>query len=432
MPLSTRITATPRKGRNLWVAVPTALGLILVLLASVLFSPWPFLAVVCVALVLAIRELAGALATAGIHIPVVPVAVGAVATQVAAAVSGAPGAVVGVFLTLAAAVAWRAVEGDYPSAEGDTATSSVQQPALDGPVVSAETFDAAMDLSRPVTPGGSAAPAESGSIAANVSPVAWPAPGLSSIQFTPDPLPAGAAAPDSAAADAPPVDGSPTNDLAIPSPAELPLGGLAGPMPAVAAKSEPAGTTQPAVPGAIPAGPASAHHVFGGHQLVGDILATAFAVAYLPVLAALLVLMTFGPDGRWLALTVIALPVASDTGGYFAGSYFGKHKLAPIVSPKKTWEGLAGSAALGLIAGIGAMLLIGNAWYLGVILALGGVATATLGDLAESTIKRSLGIKDMGSLLPGHGGVLDRVDSVLITIPFAYLVFWLAGLTGTV
>ncbi|MDR2253221.1 MAG: phosphatidate cytidylyltransferase [Bifidobacteriaceae bacterium] len=155
--------------------------------------------------------------------------------------------------------------------------------------------------------------------------------------------------------------------------------------------------------------------------------ATAFAIAYLPTLAALVVLLSFMPQGRWLVLLLVAIPVASDTGGFFAGSYFGKHKMAPNVSPKKTWEGMAGSVALATVAGVGGMILMDRPWYFGLALALLGSFSATLGDLAESMLKRSIGIKDMGSLLPGHGGVLDRVDSILMTAPFAYTVLALLG-----
>jgi phosphatidate cytidylyltransferase len=172
---------------------------------------------------------------------------------------------------------------------------------------------------------------------------------------------------------------------------------------------------------AVPRPPLSSRGV------VQDICATAFATVYLPALAALVVLLSFKQEGRWLVLLLVAIPVASDTGGYFAGSYFGKHKLAPRVSPKKTWEGLAGSIGLALVAGVGGMLLMHRPWYFGAALAVLGALAATLGDLAESLLKRAIDIKDMGSLLPGHGGVLDRVDSILMTAPFFYVVITLFG-----
>jgi phosphatidate cytidylyltransferase len=266
------------------------LGLIVLLIASVWFTPWAFLGLVCVALVLALRELTVALGKAGFRLPFVPLAVGAVATQVAGAAAGPGGVVVGVFLTLAATAVWRALDFDYRRA-----------------------------------------------------------------------------------------------------------------------------------PGAAPDG------VQGVRSLAQDIYASAFAVLYLPTLAALVVLLSFMAQGRWLVLLLVAIPVASDTGGYFAGAYLGRHKLAPKVSPKKTWEGLAGSVALASVAGIVGMALMGRPWYFGLALAVFGSLAATLGDLAESLLKRSIGIKDMGSLLPGHGGVLDRVDSILMTAPFAYVLITLVG-----
>jgi phosphatidate cytidylyltransferase len=274
------------------VAVPTGLGLIALLLASVWFSPWWFLGLVCLALVLALRELTTALAQTGFNVPYIPLAVGAIATQLAAAVSGPNGVVVGIFLTLAAGAAWRALEFDFRRRTDDAAP----------------------------------------------------------------------------------------------------------------------------VPGARPI-----------RSAAQDVYATAFATLYLPALAALVVLLAFLDQGRWLVLLLVAIPVASDTGGYFAGSYFGRHKLAPLVSPKKTWEGLGGSVLLATIAGVGGMVLMGRPWYFGLALGVLGALAATLGDLAESLIKRAIGIKDMGSLLPGHGGVLDRADSILMTAPFAYAVITLAG-----
>src|SRR5665647_516502 len=119
----------------------------------------------------------------------------------------------------------------------------------------------------------------------------------------------------------------------------------------------------------------------------------------------------------------VSLAVASDTGGYTAGVLLGRNLLAPSVSPKKTWEGLAGSLLLASAVGAVGMVVAFDANPLiGIALGLASVLTATLGDLAESLIKRDLELKDMGSLLPGHGGVLDRIDSLLLTAPLVYLV----------
>ena len=160
----------------------------------------------------------------------------------------------------------------------------------------------------------------------------------------------------------------------------------------------------------------------GATGYVRDVTAAVFALAYLPFLAVFVPLMLARPDGSRRTLIFVALAVCSDVGGYFAGILFGKHPMAPGISPKKTWEGLAGSVLLGVTAG--AILLVtllhGHVWQ-GVILGAAAVAAATLGDLAESMIKRDLDIKDMGSVLPGHGGVMERIDSLLIVAPVAWL-----------
>jgi phosphatidate cytidylyltransferase len=110
--------------------------------------------------------------------------------------------------------------------------------------------------------------------------------------------------------------------------------------------------------------------------------------------------------------------VLSDTGGYAAGVLFGRRKLAPTVSPKKSWEGLAGSFLFSIVGTAVALpLLLPGTWWQGALLGVVVVVTATVGDLAESLLKRDLGIKDMGNLLPEHGGVMDRLDSLLPTAP---------------
>lgn len=164
-----------------------------------------------------------------------------------------------------------------------------------------------------------------------------------------------------------------------------------------------------------------------GMTAVRDATAGIFAAAYIPLMAGLLMVMLSAPDGAERVMLLLALPVANDVGGYAAGVLFGKHPLAPSVSPKKSWEGLAGSLILALaVAIVGVIFFFDAPWWLGVILAIAGVVTATLGDLSESLLKRDLKIKDMGSILPGHGGVLDRIDSILLTVPVAYLIMILA------
>ncbi|GAA2523187.1 phosphatidate cytidylyltransferase [Rarobacter incanus] len=164
----------------------------------------------------------------------------------------------------------------------------------------------------------------------------------------------------------------------------------------------------------------------GGQGAVRDLTGIAFAVAYLPLMAGFVVIILAEPGGQYRVALLLLLAVASDVGGFFAGVFLGKHPLAPSVSPKKTWEGLAGSFALAIAVALVGAKLIGidpiSAAMLGIIVPV----TATLGDLGESLLKRDLGLKDMGSLLPGHGGVLDRIDSMLLTAPFVYVVFAVA------
>ncbi len=161
----------------------------------------------------------------------------------------------------------------------------------------------------------------------------------------------------------------------------------------------------------------------GASGYVRDITAGIFALIYLPTLASFVALMLAQPHGAHRDLLFVILAVCSDTGGYFSGILFGRHLMAPAISPKKTWEGLAGSIVFCLAAGALGMtyLLPGTVWS-GLVLGGAAVAAATLGDLVESMMKRDLDTKDMGSILPGHGGVLDRIDALLIVAPVAWLV----------
>lgn len=161
-----------------------------------------------------------------------------------------------------------------------------------------------------------------------------------------------------------------------------------------------------------------------GAGVLRDSVAGAFAAAYIPFLAGFVVLMLDAPQGARRVLLFILLVVASDVGGYTAGVLLGRHPMAPRVSPKKTWEGFAGSLVLAIAVGaVGAHLGLGVDAWIGVVVAVGVVLSATLGDLTESMLKRDLGLKDMGSLLPGHGGVLDRLDSLVVAAPVAYVLF---------
>jgi phosphatidate cytidylyltransferase len=162
----------------------------------------------------------------------------------------------------------------------------------------------------------------------------------------------------------------------------------------------------------------------GQDGYVRDATAGVFATAYVPFLAGFVALLLAPSDGPDRVLIFIAVTVASDIGGFFAGSFLGSHKLAPTISPKKTWEGVSGSALTCMIVG-GVLLpwLLHGHWWQGVIVGVAAVCSATFGDLIESVIKRDLGIKDMGSLLPEHGGVMDRLDSLLATVPVVWLLF---------
>jgi phosphatidate cytidylyltransferase len=170
-----------------------------------------------------------------------------------------------------------------------------------------------------------------------------------------------------------------------------------------------------------------AWRLFGGASgYVKDTTAGIFAVAYLPLLASFVAAMLVPADGPRRVLTFVIVTICSDIGGYFAGITAGHHKMAPLISPKKTWEGFAGSTAACLIAGwlCVTYLLHGHPWQ-GVLTGAAVVLAATLGDLIESMIKRDLDIKDMGTLLPGHGGVLERLDSLLVAAPVVWFLLYL-------
>ncbi|MCD0484979.1 phosphatidate cytidylyltransferase [Streptacidiphilus sp. ASG 303] len=156
-----------------------------------------------------------------------------------------------------------------------------------------------------------------------------------------------------------------------------------------------------------------------------DVTAGIFTAFYVPFLATFVALMLDADDGPWRVLLFLMVTVCSDTGAYAVGFRFGRTKLAPRISPGKTREGLAGGIALSMLAGaLGMQFLIeGGAWWQGLVLGACAAVTATLGDLVESMIKRDLGIKDMGTLLPGHGGIMDRLDSLLPTAPVTWLLF---------
>ena len=149
-----------------------------------------------------------------------------------------------------------------------------------------------------------------------------------------------------------------------------------------------------------------------------------FVQAYITLLGACVVLLAAQPRGELWVISFILVVVAVDTGAYATGLNLGKHPMAPRISPKKTWEGFAGSVAASIVMGIlVSLLLLGLPWWTGVVLGVLISGSATLGDLTESMIKRDLGIKDISSFLPGHGGLLDRIDSILPSAAVAYVLY---------
>lgn len=161
-----------------------------------------------------------------------------------------------------------------------------------------------------------------------------------------------------------------------------------------------------------------------GRDLLKDIGGGFLIEVYVVFLASFSVLLVAQDGGQWWTLAFLLLVISADIGAYASGLSFGKHPMAPTISPKKTWEGLAGAALSCIVVGVLlAVLMLGQPWWFGLV--FGGVMllTATFGDLAESLIKRDLGIKDMSSWLPGHGGFLDRLDSILPSAAAAYALF---------
>ena len=157
-------------------------------------------------------------------------------------------------------------------------------------------------------------------------------------------------------------------------------------------------------------------------------LSASLLIAFYPVfLGGFASLLLAEPDGRQRIITFVLVTVFSDIGGYAVGVLLGRHPMAPSLSPKKSWEGFAGSvltcAAVGAVA---LPTLLDGPWWGGVLLGAVAAGAATTGDLIESSIKRDLGVKDMGTLLPGHGGLMDRLDSLVVVAPIAWaLLLWL-------
>lgn len=166
----------------------------------------------------------------------------------------------------------------------------------------------------------------------------------------------------------------------------------------------------------------------GADGFVRDATASAFVAAYVPFMLGFAMLMLREEDGAARVLALVLFVAASDTGGYVAGVFFGRHPLAPRISPKKSWEGLIGSVILSAaVGGVYLTQVMDRPWWHGVVMGVVLAGVATLGDLAESLIKRDLGIKDMSHLLPGHGGIMDRLDSVIPTAFATWALFSVLG-----
>ncbi len=162
----------------------------------------------------------------------------------------------------------------------------------------------------------------------------------------------------------------------------------------------------------------------GTDGYVRDASASVLVLAYLPLMAGFVMLMLAADDGPARIITFIVLTIGNDIGGYATGVLFGRHPMAPQISPKKSWEGFIGSLIVQSLLGIGLFVwLLDAPWWQGLIMGAILTVTATGGDLAESAIKRDLGVKDMGTMLPGHGGIMDRLDSLVINAFAAWALF---------
>lgn len=162
----------------------------------------------------------------------------------------------------------------------------------------------------------------------------------------------------------------------------------------------------------------------GPDGFIKSATATTLVLIYLPFLAGFIILLARPSDGFHRVMTFVVLIACNDTFGYLVGVLVGKHPLAPKISPKKTWEGLAGSLVFTVLGGaLTFHYLMHEHWWIGALVGLMVVFTATSGDLIESAMKRDLSLKDMGTILPGHGGMLDRLDSALLSGPAVWLAF---------
>ncbi len=164
----------------------------------------------------------------------------------------------------------------------------------------------------------------------------------------------------------------------------------------------------------------------GAEGYLRDASASVFLLGYVSLMAGFAMLILAAPDGPWRIIVFILLTIGNDIGGYATGVLFGRHPIAPQISPKKSWEGFAGSLVVQCLIGVGAFIWIFEApWWQGLIMGAVLTVTATAGDFVESAIKRDLGVKDMGTILPGHGGIMDRLDSLVVNAFVAWALFTL-------
>ena len=161
--------------------------------------------------------------------------------------------------------------------------------------------------------------------------------------------------------------------------------------------------------------------------MIMSIMGSIFVMSWVPFMISLALLLYREESGAGKVLMILLMAIGNDTWGYIAGVLWGRHPMAPKISPKTTWEGFAGSMIGSLIVGIICSMVIGDPWWYGIIVAIFLVIASTVGDLGESMVKREIGIKDMSNLLPGHGGVMDRLDSIVFAIATGYVIFAVLG-----
>lgn len=162
----------------------------------------------------------------------------------------------------------------------------------------------------------------------------------------------------------------------------------------------------------------------GQEKYVSNVSRAIFILVYAPLMTGFAVLLAASDKGAWKVLAFVLLTAATDLGGYISGVLFGSHPMAPKISPKKSWEGFAGAMALQVTTGVILWITVfDHPWWQGALVGVIMALTATIGDLVESMIKRDLGIKDMSALLPGHGGVMDRLDSLVVNAFVAWALF---------